>query len=212
MISKATTKSTGDLAGLPGVGLVSADAALEEPDMIPVLMPTGPLPWIGTFHFQGSSRYLRRRRSIASDVWLPARSDSGSVNAHSHGALCSVRESGRKRVIVLRRLTGIGSSHKSRRVVATVAATLLLAAQLIAAAHVHPGMLIKSVSDGARIGAAEIACPVCIFHAYSATNAAGTFMLVVPFLGEAFVATATQSRLLSTPKPQLFGRAPPASA
>ena len=113
---------------------------------------------------------------------------------------------------MLGRLKGIGSSHKSRRVVATVVATLLLAAQLIAAAHVHPGMLVKSVSDGARVGAAEIACPVCIFHAHTATNATGAFMLVAPFLAEAFVATATRSRLLSTPKPQLFGRAPPASA
>ena len=95
---------------------------------------------------------------------------------------------------------------------AMVVAPLLLAVQLIAAAHVHPGMLVQSVSDGARAGAAEIACPVCVFHAHTATNAAGAFMLVVPFLAEAFVATATRSRLLCTPKPQLFGRAPPVSA
>ena len=110
-----------------------------------------------------------------------------------------------------RRLNSIESSHPSRRAVATVVAILLLAAQLIAAAHVHPGMLVESVSDGARVGAAEIACPLCIFHAFTATNATGTFMLVVPFLAEAFVATATRSRLLCTSKPQLFGRAPPAS-
>jgi hypothetical protein len=73
-------------------------------------------------------------------------------------------------------------------------------------------MLIKSVSDGAHPGAAELACPVCIFHAFTATNAPEAFMLVVPFLAEAFVATAARSWLLSTPKPQLFGRAPPASA
>ena len=111
-----------------------------------------------------------------------------------------------------RRLKEIGFSRKSRRAIATIVATLLLAAQLIAAAHVHPGMLIKSVSDGARVGGAEIACPVCIFHAHTATNAAGAFMLIVPFLAEVFVATATRSRLLCAPKPQLFGRAPPASA
>lgn len=179
--------------------------------MIPVLMPIGPLPWIGTLYFQESSRYRRQRRSIAAEVCLPARSDSCSVNAHSRETLGSVRESGRERVVVLGGLKGVASSHRSRRAVATVVATLVLAAQLIAAAHVHPGMLIKSVSDGAHPGAAEIACPLCIFHAFTATAAIGAFMLVVPFLAEAFVATATRSRLLCTPKPQLFGRAPPAS-
>jgi hypothetical protein len=92
-----------------------------------------------------------------------------------------------------------------------VVATLLLTAQLIAAAHVHPGMLVKSVSDAAHLGTTEIACPVCIFHAHTATNATSALMLVAPFLAEAFVATATRSRLLCAPKPQLFGRAPPAS-
>ncbi|HEV3109505.1 MAG TPA: hypothetical protein VGY99_03345 [Candidatus Binataceae bacterium] len=119
---------------------------------------------------------------------------------------------GQERAFVVGRLKGIESSHPSRRAVATIVATLLLTAQLIATAHVHPGMFVKSLSDGARVGAAEIACPVCIFHAHTATNATGTFMLVVPFLAEAFVATATRSRLLSAPKPQLFGRAPPVSA
>jgi hypothetical protein len=118
---------------------------------------------------------------------------------------------GQETSIVLRQLKGNSSFHEGRRVIATVVATLLLAAQLIAAAHVHPGMLIKSVSDRARVGAAEIACPVCIFHAYTATTATGTMMLVVPFLAEASVATATRSRLLYAPKSQLFGRAPPAS-
>jgi hypothetical protein len=149
----------------------------------------------------------------ALEVWLPARSDSGTVMLDSQKSLlCSVRETGRNFAVVLRRLKDIGSPHKSRRAIATVVATLLLAAQLIATAHVHPGMFIKSVSDGARVGAAEIACPVCIFHAHTATAAADAFMLVVPFLAEAFVATATRSRLLCAPKPQLFGRAPPASA
>ena len=111
-----------------------------------------------------------------------------------------------------RRLKEIGFSRKSRRAIATIVATLLLAAQLIAAAHVHPGMLVKSVSDGTRMGAAEIVCPVCVFHAHTASAAAGPFMLIVPFLAEAFVATATRSRILCAPKPQIFGRAPPASA
>ena len=107
-------------------------------------------------------------------------------------------------------LKGIGPSHRSR--IAAVVAILLLTSQLIAAAHVHPGMLIKSVSDSAHEGLAEIACPICILHAHTAANATSAFVLVVPYLTEAFVATANRSRLLCTPKAQLFGRAPPASA
>ncbi len=99
----------------------------------------------------------------------------------------------------------------NQRGLAAAVAALLLVAQLLAAAHVHPGMLVRSVSDSAHIGPAEIACPVCIFHAHSATSATALFLLVIPFFSEAFVATATRARLLCTPKPQLFGRAPPAS-
>ena len=108
-------------------------------------------------------------------------------------------------------LKKVTQSGISRRSIAATVAVLLLATQLLAAAHVHPGMFIKSVSDSAHEGVAEIGCPVCIFHAHTATNAAVTFVLILPFLAEAFVATAIRSRLLCTPKAQLFGRAPPAS-
>jgi hypothetical protein len=96
---------------------------------------------------------------------------------------------------------------------ATVAiAVSLLLAQLIATAHVHPGFLIKGVSDGAHGVASEVTCPICVFHAHAPSSAAAAFLLVVPFLSEGFVATARRSRLLCAPKPQLFGRAPPAAA
>jgi hypothetical protein len=92
-----------------------------------------------------------------------------------------------------------------------IAASLLLA-QLAATAHVHPGFLIKGVSDAAHGVASEVACPICVFHAHAPSSTIRAFLLVVPFLSEAFVATARRSRLLSAPKPQLFGRAPPAAA
>lgn len=110
---------------------------------------------------------------------------------------------------VLRRLKSLEHPNRNQRILATAVAMLVMVAQLMAAAHVHPGMLIKSVSDSAKAGVAEVVCPVCVFHAHGAANTAALFMLIVPCLAEASVATATRSRLLSTPKPQLFGRAPP---
>jgi hypothetical protein len=84
-------------------------------------------------------------------------------------------------------------------------------AQLAATAHVHPGFLLKGVSNAHGV-ASEVTCPICVFHAHAPSSTFGAFLLVVPFLSEAFVATARRSRLLSAPKPQLFGRAPPAAA
>ncbi len=88
---------------------------------------------------------------------------------------------------------------------------LVVLVQLIAAAHVHRDLLVKGVSAGMHAIPGEVTCPVCVFHAHTSSNAAKAFLLVIPFLSEVFVATATRSRLLRTPKPQLFGRAPPAS-
>jgi hypothetical protein len=107
----------------------------------------------------------------------------------------------------------IAYAGNSRRTVATIVATLLLAAQLIIAGHVHPDLLIKSISDRAHAAAVgEAACPVCALHAHTPTGTATAFLLIIPFLNEAFVATAKRSRLLCSAKSQLFGRAPPASA
>ena len=105
-----------------------------------------------------------------------------------------------------------GFAANAWRGAAIAIAVALLLAQLIATSHVHPGFLIKGVSDRAHGAASEITCPTCVFHAHTPTSATAAFLLVVPFLSEAFVATARRSRLLSAPKPQLFGRAPPSAA
>jgi hypothetical protein len=107
----------------------------------------------------------------------------------------------------------IAHAAKSRRTVASIVATILLAAQLIIAGHVHPDLLIKTISDRAHAAVVgEAACPVCALHAHTSTGTAAAFLLIIPFLNEAFVATARRSRLLYSAKSQLFGRAPPASA
>jgi hypothetical protein len=113
--------------------------------------------------------------------------------------------------VVIQPKARASADRRGRRVAVAIAA-LLLVAQLIATAHVHPGFLIKGLSDGAHGVASEVTCPICVFHAHSPSSAAAVFLLVVPFLSEAFVATARRSRLLCAPKPQLFGRAPPAAA
>jgi hypothetical protein len=102
------------------------------------------------------------------------------------------------------------SSVGWRRALAAPVAALLFLAELIAAAHVHPDLLVKRISDGTHATLSEVACPVCAFHVHTPTSAAAALLLVAPFSTEGFVATARRSRLLCAPKPQLFGRAPPA--
>ena len=106
----------------------------------------------------------------------------------------------------------IAHAGKSRRGVAAAIAAMILMAQLIAAAHVHPWLLVKGITDSAHVAISEAACPVCALHAHAPASANSIFLLMIPFLSEAFVATARRSRLLCLAKPQLFGRAPPASA
>ncbi|MGO9056110.1 MAG: hypothetical protein ACLQU2_01785 [Candidatus Binataceae bacterium] len=83
-------------------------------------------------------------------------------------------------------------------------------AQLIVAAHVHPEMFIRGMFDGRHATSSEV-CPVCALHVHNPGSTTSAFLLIMPFLSEAFVATARRSRLLCLSKPQLFGRAPPAS-
>jgi len=114
--------------------------------------------------------------------------------------------------IVLVELKAIAHAGHGRRTVAAVAAGLLLMAQLLIAAHVHPGLLIKSISDRTHIAAvSEAVCPVCALQVHAPGSATAVFLLIVPLLSEGFVATARRSRLLCLAKPQLFGRAPPAA-
>jgi hypothetical protein len=90
-------------------------------------------------------------------------------------------------------------------------AAAVIFAQLIGAAHVHSGFLIKGIFDRTRTVASEAACPICAFQVHTPTSTNSVSLPILPFLYEAFVATARRSRLLCAAKPQLFGRAPPAS-
>jgi hypothetical protein len=114
--------------------------------------------------------------------------------------------------IVLVELKAISHAGKGGRSVASVIAALILLAQLISAAHVHPWFLVKGISSSAHVDINEAFCPVCALHAHTPSSTTATFLLIIPFLSEAFVATARRSRLLYSAKPQRFGRAPPASA
>jgi len=106
---------------------------------------------------------------------------------------------------------GVTQLKVGRRAIAATAAALLLAAQLVAAAHVHPWAYAKAFSSGAQAGANDAACPLCILHAHAPLNTTSTPVLVKPLASEHFVAVTMRSRLPSASKPQLFGRAPPAS-
>jgi hypothetical protein len=114
------------------------------------------------------------------------------------------------RGIVLAQGKPIASSPGYRRSIAASVAALLLLAQLIASAHVHPGFLLKGLGDGAHF-LSDAACPICVFHAHAPISGTTAPVLERPLAGEGFVALAFSSRLFVIPKPQLFGRAPPAS-
>jgi hypothetical protein len=113
---------------------------------------------------------------------------------------------------VIIKLKAIGHGGKAGRSVAAGIAMLILLAQLISAAHVHPWLLVRGISNSAHFDISEASCPVCALHAHTPSSTAAMFLLIIPFLSEAFVATARRSRLLCLAKPQIFGRAPPASA
>jgi len=103
------------------------------------------------------------------------------------------------------------SAFGYRRSVAAAVAALLLAAQLVAAAHVHPWALVNTVSKDAQLSASDALCPICLFHAQTPATTANAPILARPLSIHRFFAVATLSRLFCAPKPQLFGRAPPAS-
>lgn len=98
-----------------------------------------------------------------------------------------------------------------RSMTAAAFAVLVLLVQLIVAAHVHPDLLVKSISDSRHAAVGEAACPVCLFQAHTKAGTANAPILVRPLPPHRFFAVAMFSRLLVIPKPQLFGRAPPAS-
>ena len=94
---------------------------------------------------------------------------------------------------------------------AASAAALLFAVQLIAAAHVHPWAWTDSLSRAAQLSPSDTACPVCLVHAHAPISTTNAPVLVRPLLVQRLFAAVMISRLLCAPKPQLFGRAPPAS-
>jgi hypothetical protein len=104
------------------------------------------------------------------------------------------------------------STPASRGRVSALLAACLLAAQLIAAAHVHPWAYLNAFSKGVHANASEAACPVCVLHAHAPVCAAGLPALAQPILAERFLAHAALLSPICVPKPQLFGRAPPALA
>jgi hypothetical protein len=99
----------------------------------------------------------------------------------------------------------------TRNIVAAGAALLFLAAQLIAAAHVHPWAYAKAFSNGAQVAGGEASCPVCALHAQTSVSTTNAPVLAHPLTVQWFYAAAMIARLLCAPKSQLFGRAPPAS-
>jgi hypothetical protein len=113
---------------------------------------------------------------------------------------------------VSNQLKAVSLLLRCRRGAAALAAASVLLAQLIAAAHVHPGFLVRTVSDRTRVAVSEATCPVCVFHIHTPTSANSGFFLIFSFLSEAFVATARRSRRHCTTNGQVFGRAPPAMA
>jgi hypothetical protein len=94
---------------------------------------------------------------------------------------------------------------------ATLAAACILAAQLIAAAHVHPWAYVDAFSSAAHGSINEAACPVCVLHAHAPVCATGLPILARPLTIERFFTQSPELQPVAGPKPQLFGRAPPAS-
>jgi hypothetical protein len=99
----------------------------------------------------------------------------------------------------------------TRRGLAGLAAACVLAAQLIAAAHVHPWAYVDAFSSAAHASINEAACPVCVLHAHAPVCATGLPALARPLLLERFFTQSAALQPVADRKPQLFGRAPPAS-
>lgn len=90
-------------------------------------------------------------------------------------------------------------------------ALCVLAAQLVAAVHYHPLVNGEVFSKAAHSVASETGCPVCVLHAHAPVCAAAMPELVQPLLTERFFKHPAIFRKLCAAKPQLFGRAPPAT-
>lgn len=95
---------------------------------------------------------------------------------------------------------------RSSRGVALAVALLLLAAQSLAAAHVH----FRDLRPGAeRTRVAETFCPLCLFHFHSPRNQGATPLIVRPAVMQRPPATVTGAQLIVASPSFLFSRAPP---
>jgi hypothetical protein len=103
------------------------------------------------------------------------------------------------------------NENKHRRGLAATLVVLLLAVELIAAAHVHRWAWADSYSNAAQLSTGEAACPLCLFHARTPVSIAGGPVLAKPLSAHRFSVTALAARLLCAPLLHRFGRAPPAA-
>jgi|GEM_PF-5777028 len=98
-----------------------------------------------------------------------------------------------------------------RRGLAGLAALCVLAAQLIATAHVHPWAYVDAFSSAAHARTSEAVCSVCVLHAHAPVCASGLPILARPLRSEGFFAQQAGLPPIAERRLQLFGRAPPAS-
>ncbi len=98
-----------------------------------------------------------------------------------------------------------------RRRMAALTAACVLAAQLVAAVHVHPWAYVDAYSQAAHSGISEAACPICILHAHAPACASALPALAQPLVAKPLFIYAALLTPPGVPETQLFGRAPPAS-
>jgi hypothetical protein len=106
-------------------------------------------------------------------------------------------------------LRGLTFALAQGRRMAALTAACVLAAQLVAAAHVHPWAYVDAYCRAAHPSVSEAACPVCVLHAHAPACASGLPALIQPVAAEPFFAYAALLTPLCAPATQLFGRAPP---
>jgi len=109
-------------------------------------------------------------------------------------------------------LRNIASFPGDRGRAASVVAVCLLAAQLIAAAHVHAWNNSGITSRASHPVITDAVCAVCVLQAHAPLCAAAVPILPQPTVCALKAACAALSHPLVAPKCQRYGRAPPAFA
>ncbi|HUY18436.1 MAG TPA: hypothetical protein VMV15_04340 [Candidatus Binataceae bacterium] len=90
-------------------------------------------------------------------------------------------------------------------------AALLLSAQFLALAHVHPFAFDKGFHANAQVVANDGLCALCLLHFNCPASASPPIVVARPPLVEALPIATASSPLRSSVKTCLFGRAPPAA-